>query len=161
MPRRAFALACLLALTGCDELLQALGGDQYLGGPPVDAEVGPADVAGEWQLTGSGRMFDCSDDAYETDALRIDAAPLRVAQDGAALTVPNPPAVPGGAFAFRDGLVTGSRVRFVTEEVLPDGDKLTLEFQGVLDSLGRVAGTFEGSGPRSCASEGRFSVEIR
>ncbi len=154
-------LLCATATVGCDELLASLGTDAFVPGPALDAEVAPADVAGRWLLTGEGRLTACEDPAFDTDALRLDGVPLDVAQAGGTLSVPSAPPTPGGQFALREGSVTGNRVRFVTDERLPDGDRIVFIYTGIADSLGRIAGSFEGAGPRGCAAAGDFVVEIR
>jgi hypothetical protein len=153
MLRYVLPLAAALALFGCEELLNADDASVR------DAEVAPEDVAGRWTITGDGVLRGCDDERLNTESLRIQAVPFEVAQIDDTLEGRNLPQPPGGSFTFEQAAVNGERVSFTTIEESREAS-IALAFSGRVDSLGRIAGRFEGIGPGECESVGSFLVTI-
>lgn len=153
----------------------ALGAGMGLFGGACDIDeepVEPADncdlaggtrvVGGDWLLTGRGRRVGCEDGRYNTGSFSFEAQGFRVGQDGSTLQLDArpQPSVPGAYFTFTRGQVRGICVEFRTQEGSAEGPDLTMEFDGTLTPEGEIVGTFEGSGPPGCISEGTFRIEI-
>lgn len=157
----SFALVALvvalaaLAAPGCDNLF-----DTPDAAPPPDMFVDNASLAGRWTITGTGDLDCPADPEQNLEGFRLEAASFEVTQDAeGALTMVTPPPT-DGRFEFRDGVVLGLLVDFVTLEV-NGGQTIRLAFDGRANEVGNIAGRFTGDGPGTCTSRGEFAVEIR
>lgn len=128
--------------------------------PSPACSTGTAAVAGTWELSGAGARTDCDDPLLDADDVRIRSLGLTWLQNGEDLELdPNPSFGPD--FEWIDGMVEGSCVRFTTQESLGNGDRLRFRFDGELVDSDTISGTFEGTGPEGCRTEGNFEATRR
>lgn len=153
---RWMILAAVLALAGCDELLDEDDADATIV-DRCDIDGGTLEVAGQWSVEGEGRIEDCSDGPFRDGRIELAADLLRVAQNDDGLRLVDAPP----DFALIDGQVHGRCVSFRTRERLRDDNEMLLTFEGEVGALGDVSGSFTGEGPSTCRSRGEFTIEIR
>jgi hypothetical protein len=149
-------LLLLIVLCGCDELADAISTLDAT--DPCTGDT--AQVQGTWAIRGEGARKDCSDKRLRTEGFTLESEALRVVQDGELLALSGVNGVAGVAFKLRDARVQGTCVRFATVEGGGE-DEIVYEFEGRAIGLGKVEGSFTGSGPGDCTSRGHFSVSIR
>ncbi len=147
MRRAGWMVLMALAVTGCEL-------DDGLDEQPFDAWV-----AGEWLITGRGRLEGCADPRFATDRFALRSLPLKVLHDPDtdALSLAEQP--DRGDLRFFSGQVRGDRITFETREATADG-VITFVFEGRARSNVTIEGTFEGTGPAACRSRGDFSVRV-
>ena len=154
MTKLPLLMLLTLASAGC-ELIDGLDAG------PLDAfmDAGPpADVSGQWVLSGDGRLTGCDDERFNTDMLTLSST-LQIVQEGDTIRLADG-VVLVDRFVFQDGSVRAERVRFTTLEE-SGGERIVLHFDGQYDALiHEVRGTFDGEGPSTCASSGSFRVEL-
>jgi hypothetical protein len=113
-------------------------------------------VEGTWVLSGEGRREGCIDENLNTDAFELRSLPIPVRQVDDALLLDDD-GLPG-SFRLESARVRGSCVDFTSVERF-DGDTLSIEWRGEVEG-DRVVGSFEGTGPDGCRSEGNFQLRI-
>jgi hypothetical protein len=150
--------------------------------PDCDMRIG-ADAKRSWTIHADGRRRDCEDRELNGDldidlsAFLVDGKPVATTGNTAGgdmlheadafverirraqYTLEAGPDAPGG-LSF-SGSVNTCQVSFRLRELLPRGQFHEYEFDGFVESAYRIYGEFEGVGPGSCRSEGKFEVEIR
>jgi hypothetical protein len=151
------ALLSLIALAGCDALLNSMHGDAG-NFDPCNLAGGNASVAGSWTLRGTASRHDCDRATYNSDSVDVSSlgGALIVAQDDAGLLRLADPVPEGIEFS---GTMRGSCVEFITSEsgVRYEWGK---DSGATVDRPQHISGKFEGEGPGTCTSTGSFSVEV-
>lgn len=142
---RILGLVLALIVSSCGPVED----DQYGAGAPL------ADVSGAWSISGTGVLEDCIDRNFNSDRFTLSAMRLRVTQNRNAMLSANSPR---GGFEF-SGAVTGERVDFVTRETTA-GETIEFRFVGQANEIGVIRGDFQGDGPSTCRSTGRFVVKV-
>ncbi|MCA9557200.1 MAG: hypothetical protein KC583_01440, partial [Myxococcales bacterium] len=147
MRRAGWWVLVAVAVVGCEL-------DDGLDEQPFDAWV-----AGEWVITGRGRLEGCADPRFATDGFALRSLPLKVLHDPDtdALSLAEQP--DRGDLRFFSGQVRGDRISFETREATDDG-VITFVFEGRARSNVTIEGTFEGTGPAACRSRGDFRVRV-
>ncbi|MBT9557399.1 MAG: hypothetical protein IV100_15270 [Myxococcales bacterium] len=151
------ALALAFCSLGCEPVEDALANFDTV--DTCRADLGNANVAGSWNLSGTGSRHSCGApfEHLNTDLFSLSARGLVFTQaaDGK-LTIGSPT----GLLVGLTGEVSGSCVRFTVRDTDPRTNLATdYRFDGVLQSFGELAGDFEigpGAGPGICQGEGRF-----
>jgi len=151
-------LICVLfLLCGCDELASAISSTMDATDPCTGDT---AQVDGTWTIRGHGARTDCNEKRLRTERFSLESEDLRIAQDGELLALTGATGDADTSFKLRDARVQGKCVQFRTVE--GDGeDELVYVFDGRASGLGRIEGTFTGTGPEDCASKGVFTISIR
>lgn len=142
-----------------------------------------ASLDGRWELHATGTRTDCSERRLE-GKLEIDTTlPLNVDAEAQETIGDRPSPMPeseADAFVQRieradfelsaeelprsvtfSGAVRGSCVQLTLTERLPNGDTLRYELDGHIDYRGRLSGTFIGTGPEQCQSDGTFTATVQ
>jgi hypothetical protein len=151
------AIASALVSLGCEPVDDALASFDVV--DTCRADLGNANVAGTWNLSGTGARHGCTApfEHLNTDLFSMSAKGLVFTQaaDGK-LTVGSPT----GLLTGLTGQVTGSCVRFTVRDTDPRTNLSTdYRFDGVLESFGELSGEFvigPDAGPGICQGEGRF-----
>ncbi len=142
-----------LTLFGCIFLLACTPEE----GEP-DMDWSPRSVAGSWNIEGEGEIYSCQSKRYNTDDLKIHMKSLEVSQNEENLSLAKVIQVQEGSFSFT-GRARGLNINFSTIEVGPLGT-IEMNFSGELISPLEAEGSFQGSGPGECRSEGEFNLKI-
>ena len=185
---RARAPFWLLALTaaGCFGGFGGSGGGCADREEPEDVcnrRFTGASLDGEWELHAHGRRTGCNDRRLEGRLEIETTVPLDVeAEAQATFGNAGGPEVDNESDAFVQrieradfelrgeklprkvsltGVVLGSCVMLTLTEPLADGDTLRYELNGAVDDIGEVSGSFTGTGPEQCQSQGTFTARIR
>ncbi len=150
------AIAGLIIL-GCSGLDDLADKDPFNNGAaPVCTEEVP-EMTGIWVLAGSGSRINCADKALNTTHFDLSSAALKLTasedsfgniQFGLAQSI--------DGFVL-EGALDCDAVSFTTTEIFR-GDTLSYQWQG--EGMGQtlITGTFTGTGPDGCESEGEFRM---
>ena len=125
-------------------------------------KFGAAPISGRWAVTGQGERASCENPALDTDRFDLGAAldvALSPGADEARATIAL--GSPREGFELT-GAVLGVCVNFTTADALQTGDRVELTWSGTWsDEAQAIVGTFQGSGPQSCVTQGAFTVRIQ
>jgi hypothetical protein len=158
-------LSSHLKLWGCLPLVVGLTGCFGTRFPGIDDRCDGSrvtELGGQWRFSGSGSRTSCTDQRYlghfdfrMPEALAV-VATNSSDGDSAAYSL----ATPKTGFSLSGELHGGCFTAQVTE-ALPAGDSMRFEFSAEVFSGSRhVQGSFEGSGPEACVTEGSFDLEV-
>jgi hypothetical protein len=115
-------------------------------------------VGGTWAITGTGTRRSCGTDWLNVEGFRLESQAFVVAQNGNALHLQQAAASAAVQTALSGGKVYGDCVEFRIQETGPFGHVST-HFKGSVVAPGFIAGTFKGTGPESCKTEGEFTLD--
>ncbi len=144
-----------LALSVACEPLNDLVDEPDINEDPCQSANGPAPVDGIWVITGNGQRTECSNDDLNNDFSLASNGNLVVKQDDDTLSLNG--TIDGFSFT---GTVDGICVNFTTIEET-NGPDLSYSWSGKVNSDGSITGTFTGTGPSDCASNGSFTAIVQ
>ena len=155
MGRRILAVLISASFLGCGLT------DRFFNPEPrACSDLGPTvQVAGEWVISGLGRRNDCEDESFLGNFDLGPSSALTVAQTDSSTVAEL--SLTGSLAGFElTGEVEGPCIQFATREQTGTIGTIVYQFDGQLERAGLVTGTFTGTGPEACTSEGEFEAEI-
>lgn len=147
----AIAALIILGCTGLDPL------EPEEQEPPPVCTVDASLLSGVWRISGSGSRSECLDESLDTDYFELNSAPLKLTATADAFG--NVQFTLGQSIRgfMLEGAVDCDAVNFTSQEDFR-GDVLTYEWDGDLFGENTFKGTFKGTGPEGCKSEGEFRM---
>lgn len=151
--RFSMAALLLISLLGCidEDAFELPNFDQNSCGGASD------DLSGIWTISGEGKRSDCREDFLNTDRLTISSLDIPIDHDTSTNRLSIGDANFAENFRIEDSRVSGACVNFTTVEST-GGAEIRYEWEGEVRGA-EIVGEFKGFGPKTCVTEGEFTVQ--
>lgn len=115
------------------------------------------DLNGIWEISGSGKRFDCREDFLNTDKFLIESLEIPLVYDAETGELTLGDASYSDTFEVKSAVVDRACIEFTTVEQV--GDQ-SIEYRWTANARTNTffEGEFTGTGPSACESKGNFSM---
>ena len=155
-------LVALTLVSGCD----LLNGDGDVTETPIDPTCAgePADLNGDWTISGTGCRQGCVDEKLNSDNVQFSVGQLLLNQtSGGTLALGGAPTFTDAKISLANARVSGACVAFTINETgigaKASRGLTSYVFDGDVQPGGTIVGTFEFDGPGPCHGNGRFTAD--